>query len=80
MKCKRLIGAIIIEVLGMLNGIILIEGTCAQAPQSPEIVFVSKRDGNLEIYVIDVEGENPRRLTFHSAHDTWSTWSNSRKD
>ena len=31
------------------------------------LAFVSDRDGNMEIYVMDNDGDNPRRLT--SNHD-----------
>ena len=30
-----------------------------------QIAFVSERDGNREIYVMDADGKNQRRLTEH---------------
>ncbi|CAG0928909.1 hypothetical protein TFLX_01146 [Thermoflexales bacterium] len=39
------------------------------------IVFVSKRDGNSEIYVMHVDGSAQTRLTFNNANDLWPTWS-----
>ena len=39
------------------------------------IAFVSKRDGNFEIYVMDADGVNPRRLTNNPAKDLAPSWS-----
>ena len=39
------------------------------------IAFVSDRDGNAEIYVIDPDGANPRNLTNHPDRDTNPAWS-----
>ena len=40
-----------------------------------KIVFYSKRDGNLEIYRMDSDGDNQIRLTFNEAADRCPTWS-----
>ena len=40
-----------------------------------QIAFVSKRDGNFEIYVINADGKNPRRLTNNPARDYAPSWS-----
>ena len=39
------------------------------------IVFSSNRDGNWEIYVVNPDGTNLRRLTFHDAADLEPAWS-----
>ena len=40
-----------------------------------QIAFVSNRDGNREIYVMNANGDNPRRLT-NNPHDDWApSWS-----
>ena len=40
-----------------------------------QIAFVSKRDGNPEIYLMDINGKNPRRLT-NNRHEDWHpAWS-----
>ena len=39
-----------------------------------QIAFVSKRDGNFEIYVMDADGGNPRRLTNNPAKDLAPSW------
>ena len=41
-----------------------------------QIAFVSERDWNKEIYVMDADGNNPRNLTNHPAPDYQSDWFN----
>jgi len=41
-----------------------------------QIAFVSDRDGNAEIYVMDADGKNPRNLTNHPAPDYQPDWFN----
>jgi TolB protein len=45
------------------------------SPDGKRIAFMSARDGNPEIYVINVDGSNLRRLTNHPAGDGTPTWS-----
>ena len=45
------------------------------SPDGRYIAFESKRDGNWEIYVMDSDGSNPRRLTDHPAEDKYPSWS-----
>jgi TolB protein len=45
------------------------------SPDGTRIAFMSGRDGNPEIYVINVDGSNLRRLTNHPAGDGTPTWS-----
>ena len=40
-----------------------------------EIAFASARDGDYEIYVMNVDGSNVRQLTYNSAIDRYPTWS-----
>ena len=40
-----------------------------------QIAFVSDRDGNSEIYVMDANGKNQRRLTNNPASDYSPSWS-----
>lgn len=51
---------------------LLSHGTAANRGQ---IAFVSVRDGNPDIYVMDAEGGNRTRLTNHRADDLSPTWS-----
>lgn len=47
----------------------------AVAPDGRSIAFVSTRDGNPEIYVMDARGQEPRRLTDWRRDDTTPRWS-----
>jgi Tol biopolymer transport system component len=38
---------------------------CYFSPAGKEIVFTSNRDGNQEIYTMDIQGKNVKRLTFN---------------
>jgi hypothetical protein len=42
-----------------------------------QIAFVSKRDGNFEIYVMDADGGNQKNLTNHPEDDEAPAWFNS---
>lgn len=46
----------------------------AWSPDGTQIAFVSEQDGNNEIYVMDRDGRNLRRLTVDSRSDTWPCW------
>jgi len=45
------------------------------SPDSKRIAFQSNREGNSEIYVIDVDGTNLKRLTNNDVDDEYPTWS-----
>ncbi|MGE5358153.1 MAG: hypothetical protein ACM3NQ_03985 [Bacteroidales bacterium] len=47
----------------------------AYSPDGTRIAFMSNRDGNNEIYVMNVDGSNVVRLTHNQAIDTSPTWS-----
>ena len=40
-----------------------------------KIAFVSNRDGNSEIYVMNPDGSDQTRLTHNDNHDWWPSWS-----
>ncbi len=40
-----------------------------------KIAFTSRRDGNIDIYVMDVDGRNQRRVTVNPANDGLPAWS-----
>lgn len=46
------------------------------SPDGNYIVFQSERDGNFELYYMNVDGSNQTRLTTNSAWDGWASWAN----
>ncbi len=51
------------------------ESEPAWSPDGNEIAFVSDRDGNYEIYVMDANGSNQERLTYNIYSDGTPAWS-----
>ncbi|MFC1718160.1 hypothetical protein ACFL6S_31180 [Candidatus Poribacteria bacterium] len=47
----------------LLSGAVLLINAMAQAPQQAQIVFRSDRDGNDEVYVMDVDGKVRHEVT-----------------
>ena len=45
------------------------------SPDSKAVVFQSKRDGNWEIYTVDIDGENLTRITENEKTDRRAEWS-----
>ena len=45
------------------------------SPDGTQLAFNSNRDGNIEIYIMNVDGTGTRRLTNHPGIDTSPTWS-----
>jgi hypothetical protein len=61
-----------------LLAFLFITATIAQPPTlraTDKIAFVSNRDGNYEIYSINPNGTEIRRLTFNSAEENYPAWS-----
>lgn len=50
------------------------DGYPAWSPDGTRIAFVSHRDGNAEIYVVNADGSDPARITNHPATDTMPAW------
>ena len=46
-----------------------------QSTSEPRIAFMSRRDGNEEIYTMNTDGNNIHRLTTNNARDTRPAWS-----
>jgi RNA polymerase sigma factor (sigma-70 family) len=59
--------------MGGVDGLSPLQGP--RAPEKAQIAFSSDRDGNYEIYVMDVDGKNQRRLTNHPANEMHPVWS-----
>lgn len=54
--------------LGIVFGTLSVAG-CLPDCDRDRIVFISERDGNREVYVMDLDGGTPINLTNHSAED-----------
>lgn len=44
------------------------------SPDGEKILFVTERNGNQDIYTINKDGSDLKRITFHSANDAEATW------
>jgi dipeptidyl aminopeptidase/acylaminoacyl peptidase len=75
MQLKRKLVLVASGYVLLLSSIVLLISVPAQAPEKTQIVFASNCDGNWEIYVMDADGENQRRLTHHPATDWSPAWS-----
>ena len=74
MTRKRLLSLVFIGAI-MFSNFALLSNVWAQAPQKAQIAFSSDRNGNDEIYVMNIDGKNPRNLTTHPGFDFSPAWS-----
>lgn len=44
------------------------------SPDGRRLLFYSDRDGNWEIYMINIDGTGLTRLTHDDAEDKWPAW------
>ena len=58
-----------------LMGIAFLSGFQSYAIADGQILFSSNRDGDYDIYVMDTNGENLRRLTNNKFSDSAPDWS-----
>ena len=58
----------IVVVLGLALLVVVVD-------VAAQIAFMSRRDGKPEIYVMDIDGKNLRRLTDNRDNDWWPSWS-----
>ena len=80
MQLKQKLAYIALGCMIPLSGVVLLINVQAQAPEEAQIVFQSNRDGNWrsdesEIYVMDTDGGNKRRLTNNPGLDYMPRWS-----
>jgi Tol biopolymer transport system component len=63
---------------GSGSSVLVTTGTAAQPTFSPDgrrVAYHAERNGNLDVYVINVDGTNERRVTVHPAKDSSPSWS-----
>ena len=70
-KAGRLFAAVLVVSL-LIQMQLAVNG---YASRRTKIAFTSSRDGNLDIYVMDGEGRNPRRVTVNPNVDRHPAWS-----
>jgi TolB protein len=70
-KARRIIGGTL--VLSLFIQMQIAEN--GYAFRRTKIAFTSTRDGNIDIYVMDVDGSNQRRVTVNPANDELPAWS-----
>ena len=65
--------------MGVLLSLILVCSSIyciwAQAPETPKILFTSARDGNREVYIMNLDGSKQVNLTQHPSEDLQAVWS-----
>ena len=71
---RKYISSAISPLLGLLSTLVLSVNIEAQVPRKARIAFVSDRDGNSEVYVMDADGNNLRNLTNHQSDDQEPAW------
>lgn len=63
-------------LLAVLIGLsVTLPATAASPHSSDQVLFISTRDGNAQIYVMDADGDHPRALTHGPAENTEPAWS-----
>ena len=52
---------------------------CRVSPDGKQIAFSSNRNGNYDIFVMSIDGGEPKQITFHSAVEIVCNWSRDGK-
>ena len=72
---KQKLTYIVSGTIILLACFLLAVDVCGQAADATHIAFTSRRTGNSDIYIMDLEGKNIRNLTDHPAWDFAPTFS-----
>ncbi|HIE30347.1 TPA: hypothetical protein EYP66_24065 [Candidatus Poribacteria bacterium] len=75
MQFKQKLAYIALSCVPLFFDVVLKINVQAQALKQAQIAFISDRDGNYEIYVMDASGKNQRNLTNNPAADWSAAWS-----
>ena len=75
MQLKQTLRYIMLSCMLLLSIAVLFINVQAQAPQEAQIAFTTWRDGTYEIYVMDTDGDDQRRLTYDPGWDLVPKWS-----
>lgn len=62
-------------VAGVSAALLAVSVIHAQSAPEGEIAFVSNREGNEDIFLMDADGSNVRNLTNAEGDDSWPVWS-----
>ena len=62
-RLECMVGYNVLVCVLLLNASVMLTDVQAQTPQKAQIAFHSNRDGNYDIYVMDVDGGNVWQLT-----------------
>ena len=68
MNRKRFLWLVFIGT-SMFSNFALLSNVWTQVPKKAQITFSSRRNGNAEIYMMNIDGKNPRNLTNHPGFD-----------
>ncbi|RKU22498.1 hypothetical protein C6503_03890 [Candidatus Poribacteria bacterium] len=67
-----------LSIFSLILLLLMFGGVCwvfAEAPTTPKILFISSRDGNWEVYMMNPDGSEQVNLTQHPADDRGAAWS-----
>ena len=67
MKCKLV--SLTLWITATFVCFLLMFALCVSASDATHIAFTSEREGNAEIYIMDISRKNPQNLTNHPARD-----------
>src|SRR5688572_17955789 len=73
--CTAITGAFGQAELGFKRLTGVVDGYPSVSPDGKKILFDSDRSGNSELYVMDLDGTNLKRLTNSPEHDNSPKWS-----